>query len=88
MEKYIINGGNKLYGSIEIQSAKNSVLPILGYLKSPANYEPANEKEYKQTEKAQLFPHYCKNDFFVLAYSVRYSGARFDYLGTIPFATA
>lgn len=29
MEKYIINGGNKLYGSIEIQSAKNSVLPIL-----------------------------------------------------------
>ena len=29
MEKYIINGGNKLYGSVEIQSAKNSVLPIL-----------------------------------------------------------
>ena len=29
MEKYIINGGNKLYGSVQIQSAKNSVLPIL-----------------------------------------------------------
>ena len=29
MEKYIINGGNKLYGSVKIQSAKNSVLPIL-----------------------------------------------------------
>ncbi len=29
MEKYIINGGNKLYGSVRIQSAKNSVLPIL-----------------------------------------------------------
>lgn len=29
MEKYIINGGNKLYGNVEIQSAKNSVLPIL-----------------------------------------------------------
>ncbi len=29
MEKYIINGGNKLYGSVEIQTAKNSVLPIL-----------------------------------------------------------
>ena len=29
MEKYIINGGNKLYGSVGIQSAKNSVLPIL-----------------------------------------------------------
>lgn len=29
MEKYVINGGNKLYGSVEIQSAKNSVLPIL-----------------------------------------------------------
>ena len=28
MEKYIINGGNKLYGSVKIQSAKNSVLPI------------------------------------------------------------
>ncbi len=29
MEKYIINGGNKLYGSVKIQSSKNSVLPIL-----------------------------------------------------------
>ena len=29
MDKYIINGGNKLYGSVKIQSAKNSVLPIL-----------------------------------------------------------
>ncbi len=29
MEKYIINGGNKLYGSVDIQTAKNSVLPIL-----------------------------------------------------------
>ncbi|MBD5585410.1 MAG: UDP-N-acetylglucosamine 1-carboxyvinyltransferase [Clostridia bacterium] len=29
MEKYVINGGNKLYGSVEIQTAKNSVLPIL-----------------------------------------------------------
>ena len=29
MDKYIINGGNKLYGNVEIQSAKNSVLPIL-----------------------------------------------------------
>ena len=29
MEKYIINGRNKLYGSVEIQTAKNSVLPIL-----------------------------------------------------------
>ena len=29
MEKYIINGGNKLYGSVEVQTAKNSVLPML-----------------------------------------------------------
>ncbi|MDE6868115.1 MAG: UDP-N-acetylglucosamine 1-carboxyvinyltransferase [Clostridia bacterium] len=29
MEKYIINGGNKLYGSVKIQAAKNAVLPIL-----------------------------------------------------------
>ena len=29
MDKYIINGGNRLYGHISIQSAKNSVLPIL-----------------------------------------------------------
>ena len=29
MEKYIINGGNALYGSVNIQTAKNSVLPIL-----------------------------------------------------------
>lgn len=29
MEKYIINGGNRLCGSVEIQTAKNSVLPIL-----------------------------------------------------------
>lgn len=29
MDKYIINGGNKLYGKVNIQTAKNSVLPIL-----------------------------------------------------------
>lgn len=29
MEKYIINGGNRLYGSVAMQTAKNSVLPIL-----------------------------------------------------------
>lgn len=29
MEKYIINGGNKLYGNVDIQTAKNAVLPIL-----------------------------------------------------------
>lgn len=29
MDKYVIYGGSKLSGSIEIQSAKNSVLPIL-----------------------------------------------------------
>jgi UDP-N-acetylglucosamine 1-carboxyvinyltransferase len=29
MDKFIINGGNKLFGTIDIQSAKNSVLPIL-----------------------------------------------------------
>ena len=29
MDKYVIDGGNKLYGSIKAQSAKNSVLPLL-----------------------------------------------------------
>ena len=29
MSKYIIKGGNKLYGEIETQGAKNSVLPIM-----------------------------------------------------------
>ncbi len=29
MEKYIIDGGEKLYGTVEIQSAKNTVLPLL-----------------------------------------------------------
>lgn len=29
MDKYVINGGNKLYGNVNIQTAKNSVLPIL-----------------------------------------------------------
>ena len=29
MEKYIINGGEKLYGRVDIQSAKNTVLPLL-----------------------------------------------------------
>lgn len=29
MEKYIINGGNRLFGNVDVQSAKNSVLPIL-----------------------------------------------------------
>ena len=29
MEKYIIEGGRPLYGEVEIQSAKNAVLPLL-----------------------------------------------------------
>lgn len=29
MEKYVINGGKKLSGSVKIESAKNSVLPLL-----------------------------------------------------------
>lgn len=29
MEKFVINGGNKLYGEVEVQSAKNSVLPLI-----------------------------------------------------------
>ena len=29
MEKYIINGGNKLVGEVSVSGAKNSVLPIL-----------------------------------------------------------
>ena len=29
MDKYIINGGEKLYGRVDIQSAKNTVLPLL-----------------------------------------------------------
>ena len=29
MDKYIINGGKKLYGKIKLQSAKNTVLPLL-----------------------------------------------------------
>ena len=29
MDKFIIEGGGKLYGKADIQSAKNSVLPLL-----------------------------------------------------------
>ncbi len=29
MDKFIIDGGNRLYGSIKLQSAKNTVLPLL-----------------------------------------------------------
>ncbi len=29
MDKFLINGGNKLFGSIEITTAKNAILPIL-----------------------------------------------------------
>ncbi len=29
MDKYVINGGSKLYGSVTVQAAKNSVLPLL-----------------------------------------------------------
>lgn len=28
MDKYMIDGGRKLYGSVKLQSAKNSVLPL------------------------------------------------------------
>lgn len=29
MSKYVINGGNKLYGEVNVQSAKNSLLPLI-----------------------------------------------------------
>ena len=29
MDRYIINGGNRLYGGVKVQTAKNAVLPIL-----------------------------------------------------------
>ena len=29
MDKFIIDGGEKLYGKIQVQSAKNTVLPLL-----------------------------------------------------------
>lgn len=29
MERFVINGGNKLYGKVKIRSAKNSVLPLI-----------------------------------------------------------
>ena len=29
MDKYIIDGGEKLYGRVSLQSAKNTVLPLL-----------------------------------------------------------
>ena len=29
MEEFIINGGNRLYGSVKLQGAKNSILPVL-----------------------------------------------------------
>ena len=29
MDKYIIDGGMKLYGKVQAQSAKNTVLPLL-----------------------------------------------------------
>ena len=29
MDKYVIDGGRKLYGTVALQSAKNSVLPLL-----------------------------------------------------------
>ena len=29
MDKFIIDGGNKLFGTVSIESAKNSVLPLL-----------------------------------------------------------
>ena len=28
MDKYMIDGGRRLYGTVKIQSAKNSVLPL------------------------------------------------------------
>ncbi len=38
MDNYIIDGGEKLYGKVEIQSAKNTVLPLLAA--SVLTYEP------------------------------------------------
>ena len=29
MDKFVIDGGEKLYGTLQVQSAKNAVLPLL-----------------------------------------------------------
>ena len=29
MGKFVINGGKKLYGEVDIQSAKNAILPLI-----------------------------------------------------------
>ena len=39
MEKIVVRGGNKLEGEVEIEGAKNAVLPILAAAILPAKEE-------------------------------------------------
>ena len=50
MDKLIINGGNKLYGDVQISGAKNAVLPIMtATLIVPGNYKINNVPDLRDT---------------------------------------
>ena len=50
MDKLIINGGNKLYGDVQISGAKNAVLPIMtATLIVPGNYKINNVPNLRDT---------------------------------------
>ena len=50
MDKLIINGGNKLFGDVQISGAKNAVLPIMtATLIVPGNYKINNVPDLRDT---------------------------------------
>jgi len=68
MDKFIINGGRKLEGSVEISGAKNAILPIM-----------AATLLAKGKSVLHKVPHL--NDIKMMAHVMRVVGARIDFEG-------
>ena len=50
MDKFVINGGKKLIGEVQISGAKNAVLPIMAAcILKPATYTIKNVPNLKDT---------------------------------------
>ena len=66
MDKFIINGGKKLFGKVEISGAKNAILPIM-----------TATLLAKGKSVLHNVPHL--NDIKMMSHVLRVIGARVDY---------
>lgn len=68
MDKFIVRGGNKLYGKVKIQSAKNSILPLIA-----GSVIASGKTIIKNTPKIR--------DVVIMCDIIRFLGGKAEFLG-------